>query len=117
MVQKRKELENSHERMSGLIFDIEYSSDGIKHLANSAEHLMVSLSLFRCLQNYELGIEHGCNSGKSTGADKEYRTTSAATDPAATIWTERRRIFILHETLIHNVQQQQQRPCCSPCTR
>ena len=52
MVQKRKELENSNERMSGLIFDIEYSSDGIKHLANSAEHVKVSHSLSRCLQNY-----------------------------------------------------------------
>ena len=72
MVLKRKELENSNERMSGLIFDIEYSSDGIKHLANSAENVKVSRSLFRCLQNYELDIEHGCDSGKSTNADQKY---------------------------------------------
>jgi hypothetical protein len=115
MVQKRRELETSHERMSGLIFDIEYSSDAIKHLANSAEHSKVSLSLSRYLQNYELDIEHGYNSRKSTDADQKYRTASSATDSAAIIRTERWRIVFVHETLIHNVQQQC--PYFSPQTR
>ncbi|CAF0737505.1 unnamed protein product [Rotaria sordida] len=39
MIQKRYELENLQERMNGLIFDIEYSGDAIKDLANSNEHI------------------------------------------------------------------------------
>ncbi|CAF0933671.1 unnamed protein product [Adineta ricciae] len=38
MVQKRMELENLHERMNGLIFDVEYSVDAVKSLGTSDEH-------------------------------------------------------------------------------
>jgi hypothetical protein len=44
MVQKRIELENLHERMNGLIFDIEYGVDAVKSLGNSDE-----LFVFRML--------------------------------------------------------------------
>ncbi|CAF2557903.1 unnamed protein product [Rotaria sp. Silwood2] len=39
MIQKRIELENLHDRMNGLIFDIEYSVDAVKSLETSDEHL------------------------------------------------------------------------------
>ncbi|CAF1096414.1 unnamed protein product [Adineta steineri] len=38
MIQKRIELENLHDRMNGLIFDVEYSVDAVKSLGNSDEH-------------------------------------------------------------------------------
>jgi len=44
MVQKRMELEHLHERMHGLIFDVEYSVDAVKSLKNSDEHFNVKLS-------------------------------------------------------------------------
>ncbi len=46
MVQKRIELENLHERMNGLIFDIEYGVDAVKSLGNSDEHFNVKQILF-----------------------------------------------------------------------
>ncbi|CAF0880678.1 unnamed protein product [Rotaria sp. Silwood1] len=39
MIQKRIELENLHDRMNGLIFDVEYSVDAVKSLQTSDEHL------------------------------------------------------------------------------
>lgn len=42
LVQKRIELEQLHERLNGLIFDVEYSADALKNLAKSNEHLDVS---------------------------------------------------------------------------
>ncbi|CAF0815524.1 unnamed protein product [Rotaria sordida] len=39
MIQKRIELENLHDRMNGLIFDIEYSVDAVKSLVTCDEHL------------------------------------------------------------------------------
>ncbi|UJR20877.1 hypothetical protein I4U23_023986 [Adineta vaga] len=38
MVQKRMELDNLHERMNGLIFDVEYSVEAVKSLGTSDEH-------------------------------------------------------------------------------
>ena len=35
------ELENLHERMNGLIFDVEYSVDAVKSLGTSDEHFNV----------------------------------------------------------------------------
>jgi hypothetical protein len=51
MVQKRIELENLHERMNGLIFDVEYGVDAVKSLRNSDEHFNVKpIDLyFNCL--------------------------------------------------------------------
>jgi hypothetical protein len=46
MVQKRIELENLHDRMNGLIFDVEYSVDAVKSLGNSDEHFNVRLSFW-----------------------------------------------------------------------
>lgn len=46
MVEKRHELESLHERMNGLIFDVEYSVDAVKSLRNSDEHFNVN-------KNYE----------------------------------------------------------------
>ena len=42
MTQKRMELEQLHERMNGLIFDVEYSVDAVRALGNSDEHFNVS---------------------------------------------------------------------------
>ncbi|CAF1043639.1 unnamed protein product [Rotaria magnacalcarata] len=39
MIQKRIELENLHDRMTGLIFDIEYSVDAVKSIEKSDEHV------------------------------------------------------------------------------
>jgi hypothetical protein len=41
MIQKKVELENLHDRMNGLIFDVEYSVDAIKSLKDSDEHFNV----------------------------------------------------------------------------
>ena len=41
LIQKRTDLENLHERMNGLIFDVEYSVDAVKTLGNSDEHFNV----------------------------------------------------------------------------
>ena len=46
MIHKRIELENLHDRMTGVLFDIEYSSDAIKSLGNSDGHFNVSSFLF-----------------------------------------------------------------------
>ena len=46
MIQKRVELEQSQERMNGLIFDVQYSIDAIQGLMNSDEHLNVILFFF-----------------------------------------------------------------------
>lgn len=43
MIQKRTEMENLHDRMNGLIFDVEYSVDAVKTLRNSDEHFHVNL--------------------------------------------------------------------------
>jgi hypothetical protein len=48
MIQKRIELENLHDRMNGLIFDVEYGVDAVKSLGNSDEHFNVILNFF-CL--------------------------------------------------------------------
>ena len=42
MVQKRSDLDSLHERMNGLIFDVEYSGDAVKSLASSDEHFNVN---------------------------------------------------------------------------
>ena len=42
MTQKRMELERLHERMNGLIFDVEYGVDAVRALGNSDEHFNVS---------------------------------------------------------------------------
>ncbi|CAF3404637.1 unnamed protein product [Rotaria socialis] len=39
MVQRKYELQNLQEQMSGLVFDIEYSVDAVKDLAKSTEHV------------------------------------------------------------------------------
>ncbi|CAF3064830.1 unnamed protein product [Rotaria socialis] len=39
MIQKRIELGNLHDRMTGLIFDIEYSVDAVKSIEKSDEHV------------------------------------------------------------------------------
>ena len=41
MIQKRNELENLQERITGLCFDIEYSVDAVKALGTSDEHMNV----------------------------------------------------------------------------
>jgi len=46
MIQKRIELENLHDRMNGLIFDVEYGVDAVKSLGNSDEHFNVILTFF-----------------------------------------------------------------------
>ncbi len=46
MIQKRIELENLHDRMNGLIFDVEYGVDAVKSLGNSDEHFNVILKFF-----------------------------------------------------------------------
>jgi hypothetical protein len=42
MTQKRTELHNLQEKMNGLVFDIEYSVDAVKHLGISNEHVDVN---------------------------------------------------------------------------
>lgn len=39
LTQKREELEHLHERVNGLIFDVEYSVDAVKSLGRCDEHL------------------------------------------------------------------------------
>jgi hypothetical protein len=48
MVQKRIELENLHDRMNGLKFDVEYGVEAVKSLRNSDEHFNVK-SIHICL--------------------------------------------------------------------
>jgi len=45
MTQKRNELHNLQEQMNGLVFDIEYSVDAVKHLGISNEHVDVNNSI------------------------------------------------------------------------
>ncbi len=45
MIQKRIELENLHDHMTGLIFDIEYSVDAVKSIEKSDEHVNVKAQL------------------------------------------------------------------------
>jgi hypothetical protein len=42
MVQRKYELQNLQEQMSGLVFDVEYSVDAVKDLAKSTEHVNVN---------------------------------------------------------------------------
>lgn len=43
MIQKRMDVENLHDQINGLIFDIEYSIDAIKSIEKSDEHLNVKI--------------------------------------------------------------------------
>lgn len=42
MVQRRHELETLQERLNGVVFDVEYSVEGVKALGTSDAHVDVS---------------------------------------------------------------------------
>lgn len=57
-------MENLHERMNGLIFDVEYSVDAVKSLRTSDEHFNVRINVKMNQSEYFSSIEYCDTFGK-----------------------------------------------------